>query len=686
MFGRRRNKSARQQPRTAKLPLMETLESRRFLSASTVTLHNDLQILKSDTSSSTISGYTPAQIKKAYGIDEVSFSNGTVTGDGSGETIAIVDAYNDPTLSNDLGVFDTEFGIASANLKVENEHGGSTLPSTDGGWAGEISLDVEWAHAIAPGAKIVLVEASSASLADLLTAVDTARNTAGVSVVSMSWGGSEFFSYNASESSDELADDYHFTTPSGHEGITFVASAGDSGSFSGVQWPAASPNVLSVGGTSLYTSDSSGTYSSESSWSGTSGGYSQYEATPSYQASVNTSGARSVPDVSYDGDPNTGFAVYDSTPDTSDGTTYVGWQEVGGTSAGAPQWAAIIAIANQGRAIAGKSTLDGASQTLVVLYSVYNTSSYDADFNDVVDSGGGYQFPWGGFGNVGQATVGYDTATGLGSPKAAQIVDTLVGSGSSGSSGSGGTTTTTLPDSPLTATVISAPTGTVIGSESGNLTLRLTNDGSSRYIGAVTVSLYATTSGTITSSDSAFATISIAKVNIAQGASKKIVVHFKYPTGLANGSYVIAASVAATATDTSPSQTAAPAAVTIDTPTVDLSTAFDRDTAVLAKPGHRRSIAVTITNKGNVTADGQLTLNLYASADGTLDAGDELLATLLETLNLKAGQSVTFHIRFRFPDALTGGNYDLIASASSTVQPTDTNTGDKAAVLATRSS
>ena len=105
----------------------------------------------------------------------------------------------------------------------------------------------------------------------------------------------------------------------------------------------------------------------------------------------------------------------------------------------------------------------------------------------------------------------------------------------------------------------------------------------------------------------------------------------------------------------------------------------------LAKPGHRRSIAVTITNKGNVTADGQLTLNLYASADGTLDAADELLATLLETLNLKAGQSVTFHIRFRFPDALTGGSYDLIASASSTVQPTDTNTGDKAAVLATRS-
>ncbi len=664
---------------------MEALESRQFFSASTPSLHDNLEILKADSSSASIAGYTPAEIKKAYGIDQISFSNGTVAGDGSGQTIAIVDAFNDPTIRNDLGVFDTEFGLAAANLKVENQSGGSSLPSTDTGWAGEISLDVEWAHAIAPAANILLVEANSSSLADLLKAVDTARESAGVSAVTMSWGGSEFFSYNASESSDELADDFHFTTPSGHQGITFVASAGDSGSFDGVQWPAASPNVVSVGGTSLYTSDSSGTYSSESSWAGTSGGFSLYETEPSYQTSANASGARSVPDVSYDGDPNTGFAVYDSTAETSDGTTYVGWQEVGGTSAGAPQWAAIIAIANQGRAIAGKSSLDGVSQTLPILYSLYTASTYDTDFNDVVDSArGGFHFPWGGFGNNGQATAGYDTSTGLGTPKAAAVVDALVGSTSSSTTTTTTTTTTTLAASPIDATVISAPTGSVIGSQNGSVTLRLTNDGSGRYIGPISVSLYATTTGTIASSDSPFATISIAGVNIAEGASKTVVVHFKYPSDLASGSYILVASVAATATDTNPSQTAAPAALTIDTPTVDLSTAFDRTASVLARRGRKGTIAVKITNKGNVTASGQLTLNLYASTDQTLDDADLLLATLLKTIKLAAGASITLHIRFPFPAALTGGSYDLIASANSTAQPADTDTQDKTAVIATR--
>lgn len=173
MFGRRRKQKAIGQ--AGSLPLMEALESRQFFSASTPSLHDNLEILKADSSSASIAGYTPAEIKKAYGIDQISFSNGTVAGDGSGQTIAIVDAFNDPTIRNDLGVFDTEFGLAAANLKVENQSGGSSLPSTDTGWAGEISLDVEWAHAIAPAANILLVEANSSSLADLLKAVDTAR-------------------------------------------------------------------------------------------------------------------------------------------------------------------------------------------------------------------------------------------------------------------------------------------------------------------------------------------------------------------------------------------------------------------------------------------------------------------------------------------------------------------------------
>ena len=693
-FTRRRSRARRNYQNAA--PQFEPLESRQLLSASTLTLHNNIKILSSATSSTTVQGYTPAQIKKAYGIDQVSFSNGTIAGDGSGQTIAIVDAFNDPTLAADLNVFDQQFGLAAANLTVVNQSGGSSLPATDAGWAGEISLDVEWAHAIAPGAKILLVEANSDSLGDLLSAVDTARNSSGVSTVTMSWGGSEFFSFNASESSSELADDFHFTTPSGHQGITFVASAGDSGSFSGVQWPASSPNVLSVGGTTL-TTDGSGAYVSESSWSGTSGGFSQYEVTPSYQTAVNGSGVRSVPDVSYDGDPNTGFAVYDSTPQTASGQTYVGWQEVGGTSAGSPQWAAIVAIADQGRAIAGNSSLDGVSQTLPILYSLYSSpssstySTYTSFFNDVIDAAppGRFHFPFGGNGDSGQATSGYDVVTGLGTPKAAAIVDALTGTATTPTGPTTPTspttpTTPTLPASPLTATVISAPTGKVVGSQSGKLTLRITNTSTGRYTGPVVVSLYATTDGTISSSDSAFANVTVARVNVAAGKSTTVTVHFEYPGTIASGAYVLVASVNATNTNTAPSRAVAPAAITINQPTVDLSTSFGSATSVVVRPGHHSAVSVRITNNGNVTASGQLRVNLYASSDQTLDESDPILASFLRTISLKPGKSMTLHLTFPALSTQAGGTYFLIASASSNSQPADAVTGDKTAVIATR--
>ncbi len=316
--------------RIHRAPAFETLESRHLLSAaSSIYLHDDMQILKNASSGTTVQGFTPSQIKKAYGFDSVTFNSGAVTGNGSGQTIAIVDAFNAPYISSDLGVFDAQFGIsAPPSLRVVNQSGGSTLPANDPGWAGEISLDVEWAHAIAPAANILLVEANSATLTALLAGVNYARHVAGVSAVSMSWGGSEFFSFNGTEFTGETQYDSDFTTPSGHGGVTFIASAGDSGTFSGVQWPAVSPNVLSVGGTSLYTS-ADGTYNSEYSWVGTSGGYSEIEPTPSYQNGVDFAGTRSSPDVAYVADPNTGVAVFDSYPDGG----YVGWQVVGGTSA-----------------------------------------------------------------------------------------------------------------------------------------------------------------------------------------------------------------------------------------------------------------------------------------------------------------------------------------------------------------
>ena len=199
--------------------------------------------------------YTPTQNQQAYQYNKVSFNG--VAGTGSGETIAIVDAYNDPNIQSDLNAFDTQFGLPATTVTVVNETGGTTLPSADstGGWELEESLDVEWAHAMAPGAKIVLVEASSANDSDLLAGVSYAA--AHANVVSMSWGGGEF--------SGETSYDSDFSKA----GVAFVASSGDNGA--PISWPAASPNVLAVGGTAL-TLGPGGTWSSETGWSGSGGG------------------------------------------------------------------------------------------------------------------------------------------------------------------------------------------------------------------------------------------------------------------------------------------------------------------------------------------------------------------------------------------------------------------------------
>ena len=212
-------------------------------------------------------GYTPQQIQNAYGVNQIKFSGGTVAGNGAGQTIAIVDAYNDPNITSDLAKFDSEFGLfAPASFTVDNL-GAST---TNAGWALETSLDVEWAHAVAPKANIVLVEASSASLSSLFNAVIYARDQPGVSVVSMSWGTTEFWG--------ESAYDSICTTPAGHTGVTFVAASGDSGAWDGPMYPSVSPKVLAVGGTSL-TLAAGSTYGSETGWSDSTGGSAASTAT-----------------------------------------------------------------------------------------------------------------------------------------------------------------------------------------------------------------------------------------------------------------------------------------------------------------------------------------------------------------------------------------------------------------------
>lgn len=354
-------------------------------------------------------GLTPQQVSQAYGFNQINLGSGSSLG--TGETIAIVDAYDDPKIQQDLATFDQKFGLPAPPSFTEQFVGG-TRPSGNTGWSEEISLDVEWAHAMAPNANIVLVEAQSASLSSLLSAVDVARNLPNVGVISMSWGSSEFPS--------ETSYDSHFTTPSGHTGITFVASSGDSGA-PGV-WPALSPNVLAVGGTTL-DAGSNGSYVSETAWSNSGGGASQYEAEPAYQQSVQSYGARTSPDVAYDANPATGFSVYDS---------YSGndWFTVGGTSAGAPQWSALMAIADQARGSAG--TLANAQANL------YNLPS--TDFHDITSGSNGYS-----------AGPGYDLVTGRGSPIANLIVDGLAGATSTPSP-----SPTPPPSSSLAAPVVTA--------------------------------------------------------------------------------------------------------------------------------------------------------------------------------------------------------------------------------------
>jgi subtilase family serine protease len=337
-----------------------------------------------------LSAFTPAQIRHAFGFDKTWWS-------GQGQTIAIVDAYDDPNIAQDLRAFDHQFGLPdtdAAGAFALTKAMPQGAPHADGGWGQEISLDVEWAHAIAPGAHILLVEAKSASLNDLLATVDYARSHLDVSAVSVSWGSTEFAA--------EASLDWHFTTPQYHRGVTFVAAAGDEGA--PPEWPAASPNVLSVGGTSLRINPD-GSYASESAWYDSGGGVSRYEPRPWYQSWINTT-HRVGPDVAFDADSSTGLYVYDSY--AYDGQA--GWFQFGGTSAGVPVWAATIAVANQGRQVAGKPRLDVPTQSLPEIYT-FGWS----DFHDVST----------GFNNFYAAAPGWDPITGRGSPVAEHLLPDL---------------------------------------------------------------------------------------------------------------------------------------------------------------------------------------------------------------------------------------------------------------------
>jgi subtilase family serine protease len=343
---------------------------------------------------STPNGFTPSQIRHAYGFDQIS-------NQGAGQIIGIVDAYDDPNAEADLAVFNRQYGLpvcSTANGCFRKIYGGSKRPVANANWSLEISLDIEWAHAIAPKATILLVESTTNSLSDLLAGVDAAvRN--GASVVSMSWTVSEFKS--------ETSQDNHFVS----SGVTFLAASGDAGT--GVAYPASSPDVVGVGGTAL-TLDADGNYQFEVAWSGSGGGFSAFEREPLFQSLLgipnDSRGYRGAPDVSYNANPSTGFAVYDSV--SLGGAS--GWFRVGGTSAGSPQWAALVAIADSMRVANRKARL---SSTNTSLYSVAKSSA--ATFHPVTSGTNGA------CGSICSASTGYDYVTGIGTPSAASLISVL---------------------------------------------------------------------------------------------------------------------------------------------------------------------------------------------------------------------------------------------------------------------
>jgi len=333
---------------------------------------NHRQLIGSDVGLGPAGGMTPAQMRSFYSLPST----------GGQGVIAIVDAYDYPTALRDFNVFAGQFGLpeetsknplSSNNTVFQVVYQGGRQPRGNTGWAQEAALDVQWAHALAPGAKIVLVEAQSNSFGNLLAAVDLARSLPGVTQVSMSWGGSEF--------SSETVYDAHFN----HSGALFFAASGDAGGKTG--YPAASPYVVAVGGTSVAT-DVAGTFVGETGWSGSGGGPSSVEPKPSWQNGIaNTGLTRSIPDLAANADPNTGVAVYAPLGGKSSG-----WVVFGGTSVATPCMAAMVNLSGMPYA-----------STTAFLQAVY--SSPAGSFRDIVAGSNGYP-----------CTAGWDFVTGLGSP------------------------------------------------------------------------------------------------------------------------------------------------------------------------------------------------------------------------------------------------------------------------------
>jgi subtilase family serine protease len=323
---------------------------------------------------------TPASLGCLYGLVKVVMGCNpnmvSANPSGGSKMIAIVDAFDAPNAASDLAAFSTQFGLPAANFQTV--YAGGTQPPYDAGWELEESLDVQWSHAMAPNAQIVLVEAASNSFADLMVAEDVASkmvNAAGGGEVTNSWGGGEW--------SGETAYDSHFVKPN----VVFLASSGDG---PGTIWPSTSPNVVAAGGTTVRRNPLTGNYMAEYPWDSAGGGISSVEARPSYQNAISyiVGNYRGVPDISYDANPITGVWVLD--------TNGGGWYIVGGTSVSSPALAGVINLAG---GFAASSNAE--------LTTIYTNLGVDRNFRDISV---GYCGPYAGY----SGTWGWDFCTGVG--------------------------------------------------------------------------------------------------------------------------------------------------------------------------------------------------------------------------------------------------------------------------------
>lgn len=368
-----------------------------------------------DAVATNLPAYTPSQIRTAYNMDPISTDPIAL---GAGQTIYVVSAYYNPNTASDLAKFNTQYNLpqcttttltATTKLPLSPSTGDcslvlafdsgsgtltNTVPTTNSTWSQETALDVQWAHATAPMARIVLISTSAANIASVVSSI-TLANKMGTGIVSMSFGAPEASYVNNYESL--------FKT----NNMTYVAASGDSGA--SVNWPAVSANVIGVGGTWINANNNR----IELAWNKSSGGVSSYIPKPTYQKNVNAK-MRAVPDVSFNASQQSGQFVYVTMAGAKTGF----WYALYGTSLAAPQWAGLLAVANAQKMIKGFP--QGISNT--DLYYAYNAgnSTYATNFYDIITGSDGTC-------SACSAGVGYDFVTGLGTPNVKNLLTTLSG-------------------------------------------------------------------------------------------------------------------------------------------------------------------------------------------------------------------------------------------------------------------